>query len=145
MQELPDLHHLDVTAAVVEVWRQYKAWKQQQDIQLRLMSHAASKPPAFGQYLSTELPHHKAAHPSDSHDEALRAVQQQYKQLRQRGLEQQLVALQQLQAEPAAVQHSGSPCSWPLRCSQNPSGRLLLRLEFLLATGLQEQVICFSQ
>jgi hypothetical protein len=151
-QELPELHRFDARAAVDELWRHYKPWRQQQqdsqqDSQegsqlISMMPHAACKPPVFGHFVSTELPQHKATHPNASHDEALQAVQQQYKQLRQRGLEQQLIDLHQLDERQAAVQHSGKPVPWPLAYSRNPSGRLLLRLEFLLATGLQEQVTC---
>lgn len=150
-RELPELHERDLMAAADELWKQYKAWRVQHDA-LRLQPNLqmqpllqqneadVSKPPAFRDYKATELAKYTAAHPNASQHEALQAVRQQHKELQQRWQKQQIAALQQLQAQPSAVQHRTKPGPWPLVYSSNPSGRLLLRLEFLLATGLQEQV-----
>jgi hypothetical protein len=122
--------------------------QQQQQQQAKLATDEgvdAGEHVGYSQFMPAALARFKADHPSSTHEQAMEAVQQQYRQQQRQRLQRRQWQQQQLQQgqqgqQATTLQPSGQANPWPLQYSRGVSGRLLLRLEYLLAAGLQEQV-----
>jgi hypothetical protein len=94
----------------------------------------------YSLFLPATLARFKADNPSNTHEQAIAAVQQQYRQQQRQRLQRRQQQQRQQGQQETKLQPSGQGHPWPLQYSRNVSGRLLLRLEYLLAAGQQEEV-----
>jgi hypothetical protein len=120
--------HMKVLMALVPCSNKWSAQHNRQDLSPETTQGYRAFQHEVLQALEAELPE---LFGSGRRQEAMQVASELWSQ-RARQLSQQ--------QEPKGQRQGGIPHPWPLVHSASCSGKLLLRLEYLLATGLQEQV-----